>query len=106
MYILSLKKVEITEQFRILHDEELGYLCRSHNVVRIVKCRRVRWAGHVAGMKGGGGTRDECRILFGKPLAKCSPGTQRIWEDNINMGFSEIGCEDGRWMELAQDRVQ
>jgi len=55
MYILSLKKVEITEQFRILHDEELGYLCRSHNVVRIVKCRRVRWAGHVAGMKGGGG---------------------------------------------------
>jgi hypothetical protein len=44
-------------------------------------------------------TRNACSILVGKPVV-------RKWDNNIKMDLREICCEDGRWMELAQDRVQ
>ena len=72
------------------------------NVVRVVKSRRIRWAGHVARMGEGRGVH---RVLMGKPEGKRSLGRpRRRWEDNIKMDLQEVGgsCED--WMELAQDR--
>jgi hypothetical protein len=47
--IFGSKKDEVSEHFRISLDEELE-LCRSHNVVRTAKCKRLRWVGHVARM--------------------------------------------------------
>ena len=72
------------------------------NIVRVVKSRRMRWAGHVARMGQGRGVH---RVLVGKPEGKRPLGRpRRRWEDNIKMDLQEVGagCED--WMELAQDR--
>ena len=68
---------------------------------RVVKSRRMRWAGHVARMGKGRGVH---RVLVGKPEGKRPLGRpRRRWED-IKMDLQEVGggCED--WMELAQDR--
>ena len=71
--------------------------------MRVVKSRRLRWAGHVARM---GERRDVHRVLVGKPEGKRPLGRpRRRWEDNIKMDLREVaGC--GNWMELAQDRYR
>ena len=86
----------------ILHNEELSDLNSLPNIVRLVKSRRMRWAGHVARM---GERRGVYRVLVGKPEGKRPLGRpRRRREDNIKMHLHEVGrgCED--WMELAQDR--
>ena len=56
---------------------------RSPNVVRVIKSRRLRWAGHVARMEEGSGA---LKILTGKPTGKRPLGRPRSrWEDNIRM---------------------
>jgi len=70
--------------------------------VRVVKSRRMRWAGHVARM---GEDRGVHRVLVGKPEGKRPLGRpRRMWEDNIKMDLQEVGGGRGDWMELAQDR--
>jgi len=71
------------------------------NIVRVVKSRRMRCAGHVARMREGRGVH---RVLVGKPEGKRPLQRPRHrWEDNIKMDLQEVGgCGD--WMELAQDR--
>ena len=70
--------------------------------MRVVKSRRVRWAGHVARM---GEDRGVHRVLVGKPEGKRPLGRpRRRWEDNIKMDLEEVGGGRGDWMELAQDR--
>jgi hypothetical protein len=64
----------------------------------------MRWAGHVARI---GETRNECRILVGKPEGKRPLGRpRRRWVDNIKMDLGEIGWDSRDWIELAQDRDQ
>ena len=46
------KREEVTEEWRKLHNEELNDLYSLSNIVRVVKSRRMRWAGHVARMGG------------------------------------------------------
>jgi hypothetical protein len=41
---------EVSGEWRILHYKELNDLYRSPNIVRVIKSRRMRWAGHVACM--------------------------------------------------------
>jgi hypothetical protein len=70
--------------------------------VRVVKSRRMRWAGHGARL---GEERGVHRVLVGKPEGKRPLGRRRRrWEDNIMMDFQEVGGGCGDWMELAQDR--
>jgi hypothetical protein len=70
--------------------------------MRVVKSRRVRWAGHVARM---GENRVVHRLLAGKPEGKRPLGRpRRRWEDNIEIDFQKVGGCRGNWMELAQDR--
>ena len=72
------------------------------NTVRVVKSRRMRWAGHVARMGEGRGVH---RVLVGKPEEKRPLGRpRRRWEDNIKIDLQEFGGVRGDWMELAQDR--
>jgi hypothetical protein len=72
------------------------------NIVRVVKSRRMRWAGHVARI---GEVRDVHRLLVGKPEGKRPLGRpRRRWEYNIKMDLEEVGGDRGDWMELAQDR--
>jgi len=84
-----------------LHNEELRDLYFLPNIVRVVKSKRMRWAGHVARIGEGRGVN---RVLVGKPEGKRPLGRpRRRWEDNIKMHLREVGG-GGDWMELAQDR--
>ena len=68
----------------------------------MTKSRRLRWAGHVAGMKK---VRNVFKMLTGKPTVKGPLGrAKRIWEDNIRMDLEEIGINAGNWIDSAQDR--
>jgi hypothetical protein len=62
---------EVTVDWRKFHNEELHNLYSSPSIIRIIKSRRMRWAGHVALM---GENRNAYRILVGKPEAKKALG--------------------------------
>jgi hypothetical protein len=53
--ILGPKRDEVTREWRKLHNEELNHLYSSPNILRVIKSRTMRWAGHVARMKEGKG---------------------------------------------------
>jgi hypothetical protein len=58
-------------------------------LMRVVKSRRMRWAGHVARIGEGRGVH---RVLVGKPEGKRPLGRpRRRWEDNIKMDLQEVG---------------
>ena len=96
------KRDEVTGKWRKLHNEELSDRYTLPNIVRVVKSRRMRWAGHVARMEEGRGVH---RVLVGKPEGKRPLGRpRRSWEDNIKMDLQEVGRGYGDWVELAQDR--
>ena len=93
---------EITGEWRRLHNEELNYLYSSLNIVRVIKSRRTRWAGHVARI---GEERGVYRVLVGKPEGKRPLGRpRRRWMDNIRMDLQEVGCGYMDRIGLAQDR--
>jgi hypothetical protein len=86
-----------------LHNDEAQSLYSSPNVVRVIKSRRMRWAGHVARMGEGRGVY---RVLVGRPERKRPLGRPRLsWEDNIKLNFREIGTNGANWIRLARDRV-
>jgi hypothetical protein len=86
-----------------LHNNELNSLYSSPNIVRVIKSRRTRWAGHVARMWEGRGVY---RVLVGRPEGKGLLGrSRRMWEDNIKMDLREIGIDGANWIHLAQDTV-
>ena len=92
----------MTGEWRKLHIEELNDLYSLPNIVRVVKSRRTRWAGHVART---GKDRGVHRVLVGKSEGKRPLGRpRRRWEDNIKMDLQEVGGGRGDRMELAQDR--
>ena len=96
------KRDEVTGEWKKLHNEELSDLYPLPNIVRVVKSRRMRWAGHVACI---GEWRGVHRVLVGKPEGKRPLGRpRRRWKDNIKMDLQEVGGGRGDWMELAQDR--
>jgi hypothetical protein len=74
----------------------------SSPVIRQIKSRRMRWAGHVARMGEG---RNVCRVLVGKPEGKRPfERPRRRWEDGNKMDLKEIGWGGVEWIHLAQDR--
>jgi hypothetical protein len=76
--------------------EELHGLYTSPSIVRVIKARRMRWAGHVARM---GEVRGAYNILVGRPEGRRPLGrTRRRWEDNIKMDLREIGFGDMDWI--------
>ena len=77
-------------------------LYSSPNIVRVIKSRRMRWAGHVARM---GKRRVIHRVLVAKNEEKRPLGRRRRRrEDNIKMDLQEVECRGMGWIELAQDR--
>jgi hypothetical protein len=90
--------------WRKLHNDELHNLCSSPNIVRVIKLRRTRWAGHVARMGEGRGVY---RVLVGRPERKRPLGrTRRSWVDNIKLDLRETGIDKTNWIQLAQDKVR
>jgi hypothetical protein len=95
------KRDGVTGGWRKLHNEELHNLYSSQSIIRIIKSRRLRWAGRVARM---GEKRSVYRLLIGKPEGKRPPGRpRRRWIDNIKMDLLEIVLIVVDWIGLAQD---
>jgi hypothetical protein len=97
-----LKRDEVVGEWRKLHNEELREWYSSPSVTRIVKSRRMRWAGYVTRM---GEKRSAYRLLVGKLEGKRPLGRpRRRWVDNIRMDLGEVGWGVVDWISLAQDR--
>jgi hypothetical protein len=83
--IFGPKRDEVTGGWRKLHNEELHGLYSSPSIIRVIKARRMRWAGHVTRM---GEVRGAYIILVGRPEGKRPLGRpRRRWEDNIKIGL-------------------
>jgi hypothetical protein len=72
--IFGPKRDEVTGELRNLHNEEIRDLYSSPSIIRIIKSRRIRWAGHVEEM---GEKRNAYRLLMGKPEGKRPLGRPR-----------------------------
>jgi hypothetical protein len=81
--IFGLKRDEMMGEWRKLHNEELHDLYSSPSIIRIIKSRRMRWAGHIARM---GEKRNVYRLLVGKPEGRRPLG-----------GWIILGCILERW---------
>jgi hypothetical protein len=100
--IFGPKRDEVTGEWRKLHNEELKNLYSSPDIIRQVKSRRMRWAGHVARM---GEERILYKVLVGKPEGKNPLGRpRRRWEDGIRMDITGTSLGGVDWIRLAQDR--
>jgi hypothetical protein len=100
--IFGSKRDGVTGGWRKLYNKERHNLYSSPSKVRIIKSRRMRWAGHVARM---GEKRNVYRLLAGKPEGKRPLGRpRRRWIDNIKMDLLEIVVSVVDWISLAQDR--
>jgi hypothetical protein len=87
--IFGPKRDGVVGGWRKLHNEELCSLYSSPNIIRVIKSRRMRWAGHVACM---GEMRNAYIILAGEPERKRSFGRPwHGWEHNDKMSLSDIG---------------
>jgi hypothetical protein len=77
--IFGPKRDEVIRGWRKLHNEELHNMHSSSNIIRIMKSKSMRWAGHIAHM---GGKRKGYRVSVGKPEGKRPLGRPRCrWED-------------------------
>ena len=98
--IVGAKRQEITRELKKLHTAELHVLHSSPEIITKLQLRRLRWAGHVAGMEL---SRNAYRIQQENLRERDLQGRKQ--EDNIKMDSKEVGCDAGNWMDLAQDRI-
>jgi len=96
------KRDEVPWECRKLHNEELNDLYCSPNIVRVIKSRRMRWAGHVARM---GERRGVYWVLVGKPEGNRPLGRpRRRWKDYIKMDLQEMefwGWKGSKWLRIG-----
>jgi hypothetical protein len=102
--IFGSKRDEVTGGWRKLHNEALHNLCPTPSIIRTIKSRRMRWAGHRARTKE---RINAFRTMVGKPEGKRALGRPRRRRvENVKMDLKEIGWEGMDWIDLAQDRDQ
>jgi hypothetical protein len=90
--IFGAKRDKVTGEWRKLYNEQINDLYSSPNIVRVIKSRRMRWAGNVARVREG---RRMYRVLVGKPEGKRPLGRpRRRREDNITLNLRDVGCGD------------
>ncbi|KAJ4430975.1 hypothetical protein ANN_19568 [Periplaneta americana] len=91
--IFGAKRHEVTGEWRKLHNAELHALYSSPDIIRNIKFRGLKWAGHIVRM---GESRNAYRVLVGRPAGKRPLGrSRRRWEDNIKMDLREPNsCQD------------
>jgi hypothetical protein len=98
--IFGPKKDEVTGEWRKLHNEELHDLYSSPSIIRTIRLRRMRWAGHVARMRA---KQYAYMLLVGKVEGKRHVGrSRRWWVYNIRMDLGDVGWGDVDWIGLAQ----
>jgi hypothetical protein len=93
----GLRRDEIKGGWRKLHNEEIHNLYSSPSIIKMIKSRKMRWAGHVARM---GAKRNAYRILVGNPEGKRPLGIpRRRWVDNIKKDLKDIECGGMDWID-------
>jgi hypothetical protein len=99
--MFGLKRDNVMGDWRELNNKDLRDLYPSPSIIRTIKSRRRRSAGHVARME----KRNAYRSLVGKPEGRTLLGRPRgRWVDNILMGLGRVGWGDVDWIGLSQDR--
>jgi hypothetical protein len=99
--IFGPKRDEVIGRWRKQHNEELHNLYCSPSIIRMIKSRRMRWAGHVARME----IKRNAYVFGGKLEGERPLGRpRRRWEDNIKTDLRGIGWGGMDWIDLAQDR--
>jgi transcription termination factor 2 len=100
----NIKVRSILFRLFIVFNEELHNFYSSSSIIRMIKSRRLRWAGHVARMVE---KRNACRKCVGKPEGKRPLGRpRRRWGNNIKMDLREMGWDSVDWIDMDQDRDQ
>jgi hypothetical protein len=100
--IFGPKKDEVTGEWRKLHNEELHDLYSSTNIVRVIKSRRMRWAGHVARM----GRREACiEFWWGNPRERDQWGDPDV-DGRIILGWIFRKWNVGVWTRLGWLRIE
>jgi hypothetical protein len=100
--IFGTKRDRVAGGWRKLHNEELHNLHPSPSIIRIIKSRRMRWAGHVARM---GKKRNVYRLLVGNPEGKRPFGSpRRMWKNNIMLVFGGVGWSGVDLIGLSHDK--
>jgi hypothetical protein len=91
---------EETGEWRRLHNKELQSLYAAPDILRVMKIRRLRWAGQVARMTD---DRIVCRVLVGNLQGRWPVGRLRTrWADNVRRDLREVGFSDNDWMDHAR----
>jgi hypothetical protein len=98
--IFGPKRDEVREEWRKLHSGKLHNLYSSPGIIRQIKSRRMRWAGHVARMGEG---RNVYRVLVGKPGGRRPLERPRHRWDKMDLG--EIGWGGGVWSGFTWLRI-
>jgi hypothetical protein len=89
----------VTGEWRRLHKEELCALYASPIIIRVIKSRRLGWAGNIARVAE---RRGSYRVLVGKPAGRRPLGRPtHSWENNIKMNLREVGRRNMHWIDLA-----
>jgi hypothetical protein len=97
--IFGPKKDEMRRKRRKLHNEDLRNLYSSLNVIKIIKSRRMRWAGHEARI---GENRNPYKLFVRKPEGKKPLGRPRhTWVNNIKMDLGEKGWGGVDWLRIG-----
>jgi len=97
--IFGPKGEEVEGGWRRPYNEVLHNLFASPNIIRVIKSRRMRWAGHVTSV---GKMRNACNILVTKHEGKRPLGrNRRRWQEDIRMNLREIVWGRVDWMHLV-----
>jgi len=99
--IFGPRRDEVTGEWKRLHNEEINDLYSSPNMVRVIKSRRMRWAGHVARM---GQERGVYRVLVGKPEGRNHWGDLGV--DGRILGWISRKWDVGIWTGLGWPRIE
>jgi hypothetical protein len=96
--IFGSKRDEVTGEWRKFHSGELHNLCSLPDIVRQIKSRRMRWAGHVGLV---GEEREVRKVVVGNSEGKRQLERPRHrWEDRIRMDLGEISWRCVEWIRL------
>ena len=100
--IFGPRRDEVMEEWNRLHNEELNDLYSSPNIERVIKSRRMRWAGHVARMVE---ERGVYRVLVGKPEGRNHWGDLGV-DGWIILGRISRRWDVGIWTGLGWHRIE
>ena len=92
--------VKENELWRIRRNDELEAIIKGENIVRFIKCQRIRWLGHIERMQD---TAIPKKMLYGKLYATRRGGRPKMrWMDDVSMDLRKMGVNE--WRDRARNR--